>query len=160
MGRNSKIQKYSKESSLLNVKIAYDGQKFEFNLYEELKIDEETIQRELKGQATSFSFLAMLHKRLIKKYKDAEKTMKTVWSSRYIYFKTSEKSEYFKKNHKQPADELCKAYVESDKEYLEAYTDFLKAMDHMNTIETCVKSFEQRKDLLQTLSANTRAENK
>ena len=59
-----------------------------------------------------------------------------------------------------PATERESNTVLFDKDYIKHQKLVNKYKDYRNTVEVCVRSFEQRKDLLQTLAANYRGENK
>ena len=153
-----KLIRYSKTSSFLNLQIKYDDEVFKFNLYEELQVTEVKINSELKEQPSVYAFIAMLHKKLIKKAKDQKKQKDTVFAQRYIHYKTQKTTKYFQDNQKQPADDLCKAFVEADKLYIRECLRLHRVEEQRDDLEVCVLAFEQRKDLIQSLSANIRKE--
>ena len=61
------LKKYSNSSSLMNIKIKYGEEIFKFNLKEELEINEDKINSELKEQPSIYGFLTLLHKKLMRR---------------------------------------------------------------------------------------------
>lgn len=150
-----KIQKYAAKSQIMDISIHFGEESFSFNLHEELEISEERLQREIQGQPSSFAFLSMLHKKLLKVAKDQEMKMKAVRAQQYLNWKQDINPE----TSRPYSDDQSDAYAEVSKKYQEALKEYLDAFDMVNTIETAVKSFEMRANLIQTLSANSRSKN-
>ncbi len=138
----------------MDIFIKHGDEKFKFNLYEEIKIDESKISEDLTDQPTSYSFLTMLHKNLIKTFSDKELSEKRAWAKAYIHWK-EQKNPETQRNY---SDDLAKAKAELDAEYIKAQRETIEAKFDMSRIDACVRSYEQRKDILQTLSANSRRE--
>lgn len=154
----SKLVKYASKAQLMNVSIGYGDEHFKFNLFLETQIKNEKLNTALEEQPTSYSFLTMLHKKLIRRAKDYKRDADSTWAKRFIFYKTSTKSPFYKDNHRNPSDDMARAYVDKDEEYTKALSELNKAEEDRDVIEACVKAFEQRKDILQTLAANTRNE--
>lgn len=154
----SKLQQYGVKSGLMLIRIKYGEELFKFNLFAECQINENDIEKELTELPSSYSYIIMLHKKLIGRAKRCEDIKKRVEAERYIYYLTSNQSPYYRENQKFPTVRLAEAYTEKDSKYREAVEDWLKSVDELNTIEAAVRSFECKKDLLQTLSANLRRE--
>ena len=57
------------------------------NLFEELKIDEKTINKEIMEQPTYYGFLALLLVRLQKKVIDLEKEVNKVYADLFVHYK-------------------------------------------------------------------------
>ena len=147
-----KIQKYAEASKLLDIRIQYGEEFFKFNLFEELLITEARMDSELKTQASSFAFIAMLHKKLIRVVDDKKMEMDKTYYTKYL-----EGKELTQESSGRPfTDDQAKAYASSHKEYIKAIQAYNDAKEKAGVISVCVDSFEQRKDLLQTLSANLR----
>ena len=143
----SRINKYSETSGLMNINIAYGKEVFKFNLSQELVIDEATIQDDLKTSAQKYAFLKMLHTRLLIKARDLDKNRKKVRAIRLERLIEDI-----------GAVKRAEVALEKDKKYRVAYKDWLTVEGQKEIIEVCVKSFEQRTELLRTLSANLRQE--
>ena len=150
----SKLNDYSKGSKLMNIKVKYGKEEFKFNLYKELIIDENTLNRELKEQPSLYGFLTLLHKKLIRIKEDKETEVNKIYADVYIDMKNNRNQLTGKPN----ADDLCKQTAIADTDYNNAKKVLSKATEQANIIGSCVRSFEQRKDVIQTLSANLRKE--
>ena len=151
-----RLKKYARTSSLMDVRIKYGSDVFKFNLFEELKILEVRVNDELLEQPQVYGFLSMLHKKLIKKYKDLLQETEKILAKKRVHFYTSKFTEYYKANHSRPSEKIATAMAEASKEYQEALTNANSSEHDMNIVGTCVKAFEQRAFLIQTLSANIR----
>lgn len=152
---SKKLQKYASTSDLMNISIKYGGKTYKFNLFEELQVSEAQVNRELKTQASSYSFLTTLHKSLVKQYEQAEARKKKVYAQLYVKLKTQSNT-----GGRPPSDDLVKQQVESNKLYQKVVNNTIQYKYQMGILESAVRSFEQRKDILQSLSANLRNENK
>lgn len=150
----SRLNKYARKSDLMNVQIKYGDEMFRFNLYQETKIKEESINQELQNQPSSYAFLIMLHKKLIGVKSSTESLKDRAYAKAFIGYKTSVDDSTGRATSKEVAKEKAQIH----KKYIEAEQAYLKANLNCNIIEACVRAFEQRKDILQTLSANQRKE--
>ena len=151
---SSKIQKYAAKSQLMDISIKLgEGETFKFNLFEELEITEERVQTELLVQASSYAFVGMLHKRLLTVMEDRKLTASTAKAKSYLWWKGEEND-----NGKPYSDDYCWAQAEVDKEYVAAMKEYNEAKEKAGLLEICVTAFEERKDLIQTISANNRKE--
>ena len=145
----SRINRYASKSKLMVVEVLWGDELIKFNLYKELRIDENNMDHELKEHASNYAFLSMLHKKLIIKAKWQERETKKIRAIRHIKLRAIK-------------DTVKEAEIalEKDKVYLKAYKKQLEVEDIKETIEVCVKAHEERKDLLQTLAANLRIQHK
>lgn len=150
MGR---LKDIAKKSTLMKIDIDFNGEEIKFNLFRELAVDENLIAEEIKNHTSNYALLSMLHKKFIKRVKDLKLDL------------TKTEAELYKKYKTQPGEgnrakskDLAMAEVESDKTYLIKSKKLVDAEYHRDIIETCVRGFETRKDLLQTISANLRRE--
>ena len=150
-----KVRKYAKTSDLMNVKITFKAESFHFNLFEELRIDEDTINKEIQEQPSAYAFLAMLHVKLIRVAKDKKAEMEKAYAKRYTHYKGTIDEDTNRPYPKEYAKEMA---VKSNS-FNEAIQVYHQAEENAGVIGACVKSFEQRKDLIQTLSANLRKPN-
>lgn len=151
MGR---ISRYSGKSNLMNILIKYNGEKFQFNLFKETIINEDNITEELKEQPSSYAFLTMLHKSLLKQYAELEILEKKAYAHAYLKHKEANSPVTGRVN----SDDVAKQKAELDMKYLRAQREVIKSKYEVNILGDCIKAFEQRKDMLQTLSANRRKE--
>lgn len=145
---SSKLVKFAESSNIMNLRIKYRKEIFEFNLDEELRIQENNLDSHLKGHVRSYAFLSMLHVKLKMKHRDIQKEvqrLKQKYLSQYKgEFKTVTQAE---------------AVMYANKPDLKEKEDeVLRTEELRDLTEVCVKAFEQRKDLLQTLAANIRKE--
>ena len=141
-----------KKTKLTRVSIRYKNELIKFNLLDELKIDENKITLELEHQPSYYGFLSTLHKKLLKIQEDNEMEKDKVYSQLFM----SKKSDINRDTNRPFPDDYCKAYALSHKDYIEAYKNYTLAKENAGVLYSCVKSFEQRKDILQTISANNR----
>ena len=136
----------------MDIKISYGDESFDFNLFKELIIDENKIDSEIKDQPSAYAFLSMLHKKLIRKLKDKEKEAE----KKYWVLFLLHKSQLDETTGKPCSNDVAEGKARKNREYQEKLQAYYDAELDCNVIETCVKSFEQRYSLIQTLSANIR----
>lgn len=134
------------------VSITYNGEKIKFNLGKEVQIDEDDLEKELQGQPNKYGFLLLLHKKLLTEFEIAKTTKKKKWA--HLYLKAKEEM----RNGRPINDDMAKASADSNSKYIELCLRCIKIKDSADTIFAAVKAFEQRKDLMQTLSSNIRAQ--
>lgn len=139
----------------MNVSISYQGDVIKFNLFEELMISESKINQEIKDQPSYQGFLGNLLAHLEKKMLDEKHTLKNYHSKYYEMYK--------KTNDKSTGRPLSNDRVESKIILKPKYDKQMQKVNRLKfeiqIIENCVKSFDARKDLIQSLSANVRRTN-
>lgn len=146
-----RLRKYS-QSKINKISIVYGDEKIQFNLWDELKISEENLERELKNQPSYYAFILSLHKKLLTEFELAKVEKKRMYGHLFLLAKEDTV------NGRPLNDEMCKASVESNKRYIKACQKCIKIKNDADILFSAVKGFEQRKDNLQTLSANKRKE--
>lgn len=151
----SKLQLLANKSNLMRVEISYGDDEVVFNLYQEAKINENIIDKEIKEQPNSYGFLGMLSIKLKRRLKDAEAELERVYARKYVINKENE----MESTGKPPSDDLAKQLVFDDPEYHRAKAKLIKAEEEAGVIEVCVQTFIQRASLIQTLAANIRKSN-
>jgi hypothetical protein len=154
MNKEKRLELYANSSKLMNIQISYGDEDFHFNLADELVINENKINHEAQVQPSSYAFLNMLYKKLIRGMKEVEKKMEKKEAELFIKYKGQIDETTGKKN----ANETARARVLVNPVYISLQEDFIEAEHQAMIIEVCVKSFEQRVNLIQTLSANLRKE--
>lgn len=149
-----KIIKYAEQSSLMVIEINRGDEIFKFNLSEEVQINESAIAKELKGQPNAYGFLTLLHTELLRKLALKKIEEKKAYASAYLKHKNGINKQTGRPN----ADDVAKQKAELDINYLSKQKQVIEMNANCNKIANCVKAFEQRGSLLQTLSANKRSE--
>lgn len=144
----TKLVGFAETSQIMDIKVQYNKEVFEFNLDSELKIIESNINTHLKGHVRSYAFLSMLHVKLKIKYRDEQKSVARK-KSRLMY--------KYKPLYKTVTEAEAVMYKEN-KDLREMEDGVLRIEELRDVIEVCVRSFEQRATLLQSLSANNRKE--
>ena len=149
----SKLRDHSK-SQLNKINITLSGEHFKFNLFQELIIGEdEFLNDNLKTQPSYYGLLLVLHKKLLTSFEELKTERKRIYGK--LFFKAKRET----LNNRPLSDDLAKCWVEKHKEFIFISRQCIKAKDNADTIYACVKAFEQRKDLMQTLASNRRKEN-
>jgi hypothetical protein len=148
------ISQYTEASAIMEINISYGDEKFSFNLNKELVINENKINHEAQVQPSSYAFISMLHKKLIRVMKDREYEMDKRYSELFSKFKVEKDPS----TGKPIANDTVKAKILQSLSYQRKVSEFLDAEEKANMLEVCVKSFDQRSFLIQTISANIRKE--
>lgn len=149
----SKLTKYASKSDIMKMKVKYNKDIFSWDMYEELKIVESNLNSHVKGHTVSYAFLSMLHVKLKIKFRDEHKRVKRLkdtYMAKYAGTATNLRT-----------NTQVEAYMYSKHNDLKEAEDKLSQIEELkDLLEVCVKAFEQRKDMLQSLSANIRREQK
>lgn len=149
-----KLHSYAKKSSLLDIRLKLGSELIRFNLYDELVIDTRKLNDELMNQPTHFGYLSMIMIKL-KKVRDSEEAkLQKLKDSIFIDFK----GDIDPQTGRVYSNDLAEAYITQDEEYQEQLTLFRKVENNFLVVKACVDAFSQRKDIIQTLSANVRQE--
>ena len=138
----------------MEIDIKFGAEQFHFNLHQELIVNEGVINKEIKEQPNAYAFLAMLHKKLIRTKAEAEAQMEKKYAEIYKKYKEKTNPDTGRIYDKEYAHHIAIA----NPAYQAKLEKFIEASANVNDIEVCVKSFEQRANLIQTLSANIRKE--
>ena len=146
-----RLIKYRK-SEVNQISIRYKNEDFEFSLWQELSIDEDNIEKELKTQPSYYGFLLLLQKKLNTRFEDFKRRRRKVYGKLLLRAKSQKVGSRFMN------DETARAWVESHPQFDKITKLCIKAKDDADTIYAAVQGFQQRKDLLQTLSSNRRKE--
>lgn len=147
-----KLSNYRK-SDINIIDITYGGKRFRFNIWEEVKITEANVESEIKGQASRYAFVFTLHKKLLAKFETKKHERKAAFGRLLSQAKSK-----VQKNGRPYTDDAAKGWVESHKEYVGLTRECIQIREQADVLLGCVRAFEQRKDLIQTLSSNLRKE--
>lgn len=146
------LRKY-RRSPINIISIRYEKESIRINVAQAARIREADIEGEIKNQPSYYAFLFMLHKRLLTKFELLKLKRKSLFSRLY-----AEAKDRTGKNGRPLSETAVKAWVEGRKQYLQASEKCIRARDEADQLQAAVRAFEQRKDLLQTLSSNIRKE--
>jgi hypothetical protein len=150
----SRLNKIVKDSKINEIRIKYDGELFKFNLSSELSITEEKINSELKEQPAYYGWLLLLRNRLLTQMEDLEREVDKIYA--HIYLSQSDKIN--PKTNRPFSDKAAIQKALSSEKYNSMKAKLIKAKLNYNDIVACVKAFEQRASLIQTLASNLRKE--
>lgn len=152
----SRLIKYAKKSKLSIVKILVGKEMVKFNLHEELRVDEDIINDEVVGNTQIFAYLNMVYNELNKRNKLLElrnDKYKSLLYSRFLKDKNPTTGRPYSK-------EYIGLEMNKDIKYIRYVQEIIEAEKQLDDVKSCIESFKQRKDLIQTVSANRRAESK
>lgn len=146
-----KLLSFAEKSTLMNIRIKYGTENFQFNLFEELQVNENIINDEIKVQPSISGFLGTLLTKLERIREDKEAEMQKIYHKLFALNKAKvvESGRY-------ASDDLAKSMAIANRKYQDALKNYLIAKENASHIKTCVNAFEQRSFLIQTLSANLR----
>lgn len=149
-----KLYHISKDSKTNIVRIKWGKEVVKFNLHDELVINEDKISREAMEQPSVYGFLSMLQKKLIRRKDDLENRSERI---KAIVFLRAKKT--IDQYTKRPVSkEFAEYTATADEDYQDSLEILSKAKEDVGTITSCLRSFEQRANLIQTVSANSRKE--
>lgn len=146
-----KLKDTIRASKIPYIRIKYGEELLKFNLFDELRINENLLDKEVKDQPGYYGFLLLLHKKLLTRFETLKNERVKIKAQLFVKYK-----EKIGNGGRPLNDETVKAMVDKDKKFQEITEQCIKARDDADTIYACVRSFEQRKDLIQTLSSNNR----
>ena len=137
----------------MRMEIKYDKKLYKFNLYEELRIDEDVINQDMQEHPRIYGFLSMIHNIYIKLAKEAKLNADKKEAQLFKMYKSKTGD-----NGRPLANELAKANTESNPSYTKMRKNQYKIEHDRDNLAACVRMFEERKALIQTISANRRRE--
>lgn len=148
MGR---LQLYARKSDLTRIVLRVNGEKITFNLYEEVRIQSNNVNKDILAQPRLYGFLGEVHARLVQKMETAEAEKNKVYAKMYIHFKEQKGD-----SGRNLSDDYAKAKAESSSKYQIAVRYWINSKYEVKRILNCLEAFKQRKDLIQSLSSNLR----
>lgn len=141
-----KLKYWETNTNITVVDIQLGEERIVFNLKDELSFNNDSVNSELKDQPNHYAFIAMLHKKALVLKREKERVLEKTRSRLFSQYKSQEKM----------ANDLAEAMVTKSKEYQDKYKEFLSVSADVDILEVCVRAFEQRSTLMQTVSANIR----
>ena len=140
------------KSDLMVIDITFNGKRYKFNMYDELQVKEGRLNSDIKTHASSYAFLTQLLVHLETQVEELEEEKKYALDTAYVKYKKQT-------NGNRPiTDDLAKALSNKSKLHQKALGKLITARHNKNLILRAVRSYEAKKDLLQSLSANIRNE--
>lgn len=134
------------------MKLAFEwaNKEYSFDLDEELRISEGNLNGEVKTHVRGHAFLMMMHKKVSIKVDEMEQERRKLINTLI--------QKYMAENSNKVT--AAKAQGENSPKALRMQANINQLAEIRDYLQICVNSFSIRKDLLQTLAANTRQENK
>jgi len=152
----SKLEQYAKNPRLARMKLTYKGETIKFNTWDELYIT--NLNKQIKSNPALYSFVKRIHSVLIFNYEKKDAFLEKIYSRLFIMYKSKTNTEYYETNQKVPSDKVAEEMVKGHKKYVSAKAAMILAKQKMTDMGAVVRGFEQKKDMLQSISANTRKE--
>lgn len=132
------------------LKVRYKGKIIKIDIIKELSINENIINSQLKESPSSYAFLCMIRNKYIKERDKLEREKDIAYSEAWMYYKNSDsKMNNDTANHK----------ANTNKKYISLYERWKKVSNKADNLISICKAFENRENILRTLSANIRKEN-
>lgn len=123
-----------------------------FNLNKELEIEEAFIDQELNKNVSKYGFIGICLAKVSKQRKLKELEKKRIYAKKFIELKKE------RIDGKVPADSYTREKVQIDDDYIEVCKQLITLEESEDVLKHCVKTFENRSFMVQSMSANMRAE--
>ena len=132
------------------LKVRYQGKIIIINITKELSINESIINSQLKDSPSSYAFLCMLKNKYIKERDKLDREKEIAYSEAWLYYKSSDsKMNNDTANHK----------ANTNKKYISIYNKWQKISNIVENLISICRAYENRENILRTISANLRKEN-
>lgn len=132
------------------LKVRYQGKIIRINITKELSINESIINSQLKDSPSSYAFLCMLKNKYIKERDKLDREKEIAYSEAWLYYKSSDsKMNNDTANHK----------ANTNKKYISIYNKWQKISNIAENLISICRAYENRENILRTISANLRKEN-
>lgn len=132
------------------LKVRYHGKIIRINITKELSINESIINSQLKDSPSSYAFLCMLKNKYIKERDKLDREKEIAYSEAWLYYKSSDsKMNNDTANHK----------ANTNKKYISIYNKWQKISNIAENLISICRAYENRENILRTISANLRKEN-
>lgn len=129
------------------IEVNYNGKKVVINLTEELSINENIINSQLKEMPSNYLFLSLLRDKAVKVRNSVQAEADEAYAKAWLFYKESDS----RLNN----DTVTKK-AETNPKYLSILKRLRVAEDKANKLISACKAYESRERILQTISANTR----
>ena len=149
-----KIYQISKNSKTNIIKIKIGAEVLKFNLHNELVISEDKISQEAMEQPSVYGYLSLIQKKLFRRKEDKAAEVEKLKAKAYL----RAKGEIDQYTRRPKSNEYAEYSAIADDEYQDGLKELSLIREQVGVITSCIKSFEQRASLIQTISANYRKE--
>lgn len=126
--------------------IRHNNKKYKVDLNEELKIDENIIDSSLRKSPSNYALLVLVRDKLIYERDTLEKEKDQAYSKAWLYYKESGNLSNEAASHK----------AEMNKAYQGCLERYQKAEYKANRLISICRAYENRENILRTISANLR----
>ena len=144
------MEKSIKNSKADILKVRYEGKVITINITKELSINENIINSQLKESPSSYAFLCMLRNKYIRERDSLERERDIAYSEAWLYYKQSDSN---------MNNDTAKHKANTNKKYLSISEKWGRANSKAENLISVCRAFENRENILRTLSANLRKEN-
>ena len=144
--------KQSKDSSFSKLTIKLGSDTIKLDMYQELKISEESLDPALQKQPVNYGFVAMVYQRVTEAVKLYKLELEGFYSE--LYSKQEDKVI----NGKYQTKEAKENKVKTNPKYRIMQQKLIRLETQKGILEDFKRALEQKKDIMQTLSANRRKE--
>lgn len=138
------------DHKIKKLKVNFQGRSFEIDVEKELAINENIINSQLKESPSSYAFLCMVRNYYIKKRDKLEREKDAAYSEAWLYYKASD--------NKMNNDMACHK-ANTHKKYVSLYNRWKVIASKADDLISICKAYENRENILRTISANIRKEN-
>ena len=132
------------------LKVKYQGKIIRINITKELSINESIINSQLKDSPSSYAFLCMLKNKYIKERDKLDREKEIAYSEAWLYYKSSDS----KMNN-----DIANHKANTNKKYISIYNKWQKISNIVENLISICRAYENRENILRTISANLRKEN-
>lgn len=133
-----------KEDSL---SFLYNGKRYEVDLTKELKIDEATLNHQLKEIPSNYLFLCLQRDKAIKRRDQLERERDEAYSKAWLFYKEADS---------RLNNETVSHKASTNQKYISLNKSYQEAAYKANKLISICKAYESRERVIQTLSANLR----
>lgn len=141
------------------IELSYDGKDYIIEILNELKIiPSKNLNKALQEQPTLFFFFNSMLVNLDSELRAAKNARTKKSHELTLEYSVSIETDYYLKARKYPNLDILKAMVETNKFYQRLLKTEFEIQKQRDTVASIVEALKNRQFILQTLSANNRAE--
>lgn len=132
------------------LKVRFQGKTYKIDVQKELEINENILNSQLKDSPSSYAFLCMIRNSYIKRRDKLEREKDIAYSEAWLYYKNSDS-----RMNNDTADHKAN----TNKKYISIYKRWKVISNKTDNLISLCRAYENRENILRTLSANIRKEN-
>ena len=149
---SKKLAFLAKKSKFSKVSLVINEEVIKFNLFDELRVNQDNVNSELNNQPAVYSYLTSILANLTKDYKKKLLEKEKIFARQFI----KAKDDFYKHHFKNTSDEYASSQAKTSIAYLKAAKLEIEAEEKVNIFKGIVEAFRQRANSLQQISANNR----